>query len=382
VAKIALVNAPYFSHVGTLMRLTDVLVRQGHEVVVWAPERCRERVQAWEGTFELHEPDMPHVKGLGFAAELTARTAHRSEALIEQLFRHDVDLLIHDSQAPWAQVAGDYLGVPRLVSHPLFPDVLHYHTPSDAQLQWPTVDPEEATEQFEANWLAIARRWGVRMNTTMASGGNPTITFTTEELLGDFELQPGWHCVGPLMAPIPAATAPGPRPLVYVCFGTSYNGRPALFNTVIAGLADEPVDVLVSMGNGTLSAADLDPLPANVTVRDFVSAREVLARACVHITHGGCNSVHESLLAGVPMVCIPQGWDQFPLSKRIEALGVAAVVGEDPGAVREATRFLLNNAKARAHASELSEHLRHYDGERRVADVIEAVLSEHATLTA
>jgi MGT family glycosyltransferase len=242
-------------------------------------------------------------------------------------------------------------------------------------------DEAGARERFDASWLSIARRWGVEiqdLDGVFHRTTEPTLAFTTEEIVGDHELQPGWRCIGPLMTPPPQAEPPGERPLVYACFGTSYNFRTELFTAVIEGLAGQPFDVLVSTGGGRIATSELEPLPANVVVREFVAARAVLARATVHITHGGCNSVHESLLAGVPMVCVPQGFDQLPLSQRIEQLGAGSIAAEDPVAIRDGVRALLDSGSARARARELSEHLAGYDGEQRVAAVLERVLSEHA----
>jgi MGT family glycosyltransferase len=375
-AKIALVNAPYFSHVDALTRLARVLAQQGHEVIVWGPARCKEQVEALGATFELQEIEMPQVLGIGFAAELAATTRRLAELLLDQVFAYDVDLLINDCKAPWGQVAADYLGLPRICSNPLFPIIDRYEVASPAPPWWPTSDPKEATARFEANWLSIARTWGVELKAIDSSVAETTITFTTQKILGEFELRPGWHCVGPLLSSPPPAVPPAERPLVYVCFGTSYNKRPDQFQAVISGLADEPVDVLVSAGNGVVSAGDIDPLASNVTWREFVPAREVLARASVHITHGGCNSVHESLLAGVPMVCIPQAFDQFPLARNVKLLGAGVIANEEPTEIRDAVRSLLDGAEARASARELGEHLLRYDGERRVAEVIEQVLTE------
>ena len=127
---------------------------------------------------------------------------------------------------------------------------------------------------------------------------------------------------------------------------------PELFRAVTEGLADEPCRrARIRWAAGQVSAADLEPLPANVVVRDFVPARDMLARADVHVTHGGINSVHECLLAGVPMVFIPQAYDQFPLAGRIDLLGAGQVTEEDPEAIRDAVRWLLADespAKARA----------------------------------
>ena len=40
----------------------------------------------------------------------------------------------------------------------------------------------------------------------------------------------------------------------------------------------------------------------------------------IFITHGGLNSVQEGLLAGIPLILIPQQCDQFDNAKRIEEL--------------------------------------------------------------
>jgi UDP:flavonoid glycosyltransferase YjiC (YdhE family) len=111
-------------------------------------------------------------------------------------------------------------------------------------------------------------------------------------------------------------------------------------------------------------------MPPNVVVRESVTAREVLARASIHVTHGGCNSVHESLLAGVPMVCLPQAFDQIPLSRRVAQLGVGAIAEEDPGAVASAVLSLLGDGRAHARTRATSESLQRYDGETRVAAAI------------
>ena len=82
-------------------------------------------------------------------------------------------------------------------------------------------------------------------------------------------------------------------------------------------------------------------------------AREVLARASVHITHGGCNSVHETMLAAVPMVVLPQAFDQFPMARAISNLGIGVGAEEEPFEVREAVRLLLESDKAQTAAREV-----------------------------
>jgi MGT family glycosyltransferase len=284
-------------------------------------------------------------------------------------------------------VAGDHLGVPRIVSHPMFPIVSPEHVRSDEEWDLPAPHPAEAQERFEASWRAIAQRWGVELGDTVgiihsAWTSETVVAFTTEEMVGDWGLPDGWHCIGPLLEPPPPRVPAGERPLVYVCFGTSFNGRPELFRAVVEGVRDEPYDVLVSMGDGRLSADDLGPLPANVVVRDFVPGRDMLARAAVHVTHGGNNSVHESLLAGVPMLFIPQAYDQFPLAWRVDQLGAGAVAAEDPANIRAGIRWLIEDESPTKRANELAQHLVDFDGEARVAALIEGVLAGDEALSA
>ena len=380
-----MVHVPFYSHVGALMRLTGVLVRQGHEVFVAGPRHSREQVEACGAAFEEHEPPMPGTPGLGYVAELAGTAERFAEQFVERLFALDPDLLIHDSQTPWARIAGEYLGLPRIVSYPMFPAAIAYAKPSRSNPWLPEPDPRDSRAQFEAHWLGIARRWGVEIETAhnvIHSAAEITITYTTPRIVGAIELSPGWRCVGPLMTPAPPTLPRSERPLIYACFGTAYNTRPELFNAVAAALAEQPVDVLISTGNGILSTAELDPMPANVTLRPFVPARQVLARASVHITHGGCNSVHESLLAGVPMVFTPQAYDQFPLAQSIELLGAGVITDEHPHDIRDAVDLLLHSQKAHNRTQELAQHLAHYNGEDAVAELIETALTEDSATVA
>jgi MGT family glycosyltransferase len=379
------VQVPFYSHSAAGMRLAGVLMDKGHEVTAWGPDRHRKEIETLGATFELHEPTMPRTAGLGFPMELLETTEQLAEGLVEQFFEYEIELVVHDSQAPWARVAGDYLGLPRIVAHPMFPIVAPYAKPSRAD---PFLEPpsdEEAMARFRASWRSIARRWGVEIEDDQRAIHSPAphmLAFTTETIVGDSELPPTWTFVGPLMSPPPPTVEPTGRPLVYVCFGTAYNARPEAFRAVISALATEPVDVLVSTGRGKwMSAAKLRPLPENVTVRRFVPAREVLSRASVHITHAGCNSVHETLLAGVPMVCMPQAFDQFPLSRAVQVLGAGLVAEEDPFEIREAVRLLLASDKPRSRARELGEHLATYDGAGRLEALVERVLGEHSLLS-
>ena len=380
-ARIGIVNVPFYSHVGAATRLAGTLVRQGHTVVAWGPEWSRGWIDGVGARYERHEPPMPKVRGhVAFVASLASTTEEIVDGLIEELFEAELDLVVHDSQVPWARVAAEYLGLPRIVSHPMFPIVTPRRVSFDGEEALPIEDPDDARTTFERSWLAIAQRFGVELGNwdgvihDTSDDKEATVVFTTEQIVGK-ALKPGWHCIGPLMPTRPRVTPEPERPLVYACFGTSFNRRTKQFEAVIEGLAGEPVDVLVSTGGGQIRAESFRALPANVVVKDFVDGREVLTRASAHITHGGCNTVHESLLAGVPMLCIPQGYDQFPLTRRVELLGAGRIVEEEPEQIRDGVRWLLGDDAPRSRAQELARHLVDYDSMARVAELIGRVLA-------
>ena len=60
------------------------------------------------------------------------------------------------------------------------------------------------------------------------------------------------------------------RPLVYVTLGTVFNARSGdLFERLLAGLADVPADVLVTVGRD-VDPAEFGPQPAHVRVESYV----------------------------------------------------------------------------------------------------------------
>lgn len=96
------------------------------------------------------------------------------------------------------------------------------------------------------------------------------------------------------------------RPLVYVSFGTIFHRRPDLLRTVITGAAATGARVIAAVGD----LAEELALPDDVLTAPYLPQREVLERADAFITHGGYNSVAESIRAVTPMLVIPLAVDQ------------------------------------------------------------------------
>lgn len=107
------------------------------------------------------------------------------------------------------------------------------------------------------------------------------------------------------------------RPLVYVSFGTIFYRQPALLRTVITGAAATGAQVIAAVGD----LAEVLALPDDVLTAPYLPQREVLARADVFITHGGYNSVAESIRAATPMLVIPLAVDQPVQAHFVDSAG-------------------------------------------------------------
>ncbi|MEV8376385.1 glycosyltransferase [Kribbella sp. NPDC056861] len=96
------------------------------------------------------------------------------------------------------------------------------------------------------------------------------------------------------------------RPVVFVSFGTIFYRRPELLRTVILGALATGAQVIAAVGD----LADELKLPDEVVTAPYLPQREVLERADVFVTHGGYNSVAESIRAATPMLVVPLAVDQ------------------------------------------------------------------------
>jgi UDP:flavonoid glycosyltransferase YjiC (YdhE family) len=165
------------------------------------------------------------------------------------------------------------------------------------------------------------------------------------------------------------------RPTVLVSMGTVFHRTPRIYEAVVDGLRDEPVNLVVAVGFDQ-DPGRFGPLPPNVRVESYLPLASLLPRCDVFVTHGGFNSVKESLAAGVPMVLIPISADQPYSAERCGALGVGVVVGPDERsavAVRWAVRAVLADRGYARRAQEMQRDMAALPGRRHAVSLLEAL---------
>jgi len=174
-------------------------------------------------------------------------------------------------------------------------------------------------------------------------------------------------------------TNPGHMPVVYFTLGTIFNLESGdLFQRVLAGLRDLPIDLVVTVGR-ELDPAVLGPQPEHVRVEQFVPQATLLPHCDLVISHGGSGSVIGALAFGVPQVLIPMGADQIHNAQRGRELGFARVldpIGVTPGKIRETVTEMLADQASRDRARNLRDEIAALSGSGHAVTLLEKLVPE------
>jgi UDP:flavonoid glycosyltransferase YjiC (YdhE family) len=189
-------------------------------------------------------------------------------------------------------------------------------------------------------------------------------------------LGPSWHNVqasirgteGAWEADLPD----GDGPLVYLSLGSLGSADVGLMQRLIDVLGASSYRVIVSMGprSGELTLAP------NMVGQEFLPQTAVLPLVDVVITHGGNNTVVESLYFAKPMVLLPLFWDQHDNAQRMHetCFGVRLATYEhSPEELLGAIEHLRSSFTLDARLDACSQRLREFDGCGFAASQIEQV---------
>lgn len=174
----------------------------------------------------------------------------------------------------------------------------------------------------------------------------------------------------------PAEGRPASGATVYVTFGTLFNRRSDALRTAVLAAASVAEDVLVTVGRGA-DPGDLGPVPDHVRVEHFVPQAEVLPTCAAVVCHGGSGTLLAALAHGIPVVCLPQGADQFANAANVGRVGAGVAVSgsaADRSGLSEATAQVLRDPAPRRAAQLLAQEIAGMPGSAETARAIEALV--------
>src|SRR5262249_6452079 len=118
----------------------------------------------------------------------------------------------------------------------------------------------------------------------------------------------------------------------------------------------------------------LGTLPGDPVVVRYAPQLELIRRATLTLSHGGLNTVLESLARGVPLIVLPVTNDQPGVGARVEWSGTGKAIPVGRVSVRRlpaAIREVLETSRYRGHARDLQTRIAAGHGLERAADLIE-----------
>lgn len=373
--NILVVCVPAAGHLNPLLPLVEALVAQGDRVVVatgtdpgGAVARSgAEFCQAGKGEMDWFATFQSRVRGFpgdGLAPErinyyfiprlfADIAAADMIDDVVACGRQLAPDLVLYETYAFAGPLAADLLGVPGI--HHLIGPML------------PHAVLELANDALCPLWRSFGRDapsyGGIYRGITIevSPPSFETLRIPSGERLA---LRPA-----PLPEREPIASSP---PLVYVTLGTFFGGNLDVFRTVLAGLATEALEVVVTVGADQDPGA-LAPAPENARVERFIPQAELLPRCSAVIHHGGSGTMFGSLAHGVPQVVIPQGADNFLNGDLVAGAGAGKVLipGEvTPERVRDAVRSVLEEASYADAARRLATEVAAMPAAAEVAQVL------------
>ncbi|SEQ90639.1 UDP:flavonoid glycosyltransferase YjiC, YdhE family [Lentzea xinjiangensis] len=255
-------------------------------------------------------------------------------ALVPRLRALRPDLVVCDVLALGAGMAAELLGLPwaQLSPHPLYepsrglPPMGSGLAPGtgvrgrlrDAVLRAMTA---RSIRRGERQRAVVRRRIGLP-----ARGPGPVVRLIAT--LPALEVpRPDWpadaHVVGPLLweaSRRETRPSPGVAPLVMIAPSTAWTGATGMAEMALAALDGLAVRAVVS----TFA-------PAPATLPEWVSSgpggqEALLRQSAVLVCGGGHGMLVKALLAGVPVVVVPGGGDQWEMANRVARQGSGVVV--------------------------------------------------------
>lgn len=163
----------------------------------------------------------------------------------------------------------------------------------------------------------------------------------------------------------------GRAPRVYVSFGSFLSARADSLARVVEALRDRPWRVALALG--VADREQVGELPEGWLARPHLPQVAILEHVDLVVTHGGNNTVTETLRAGAPMVVAPFSTDQFAGAEALSRAGLARVIdpnASSPSRIAETLDRVLREKGPRRRAARLGRRLRSREGPERAVELL------------
>lgn len=334
--KAVFCNIPAHGGINPLLATVAELVRRGEEIVYFATEEFREKIEKTGALFRPYKGKIDKVEVINndmikFVDLLLEMTVDKLDHNLDDIRREEPDYLVHDSMCMWGKCAATLLDLPAVSlmhTYPttetsmalsfdalrLLPGMIRYAVASRR-------DPNSAERRLKSSYGIDLDLRDILVN---RQGLN--LVFTSKCMEPKIYDSEDTYCfVGPsLFFREDASTFPfsdlSGRKVVYASLGTVHSDNPRFYELCMEALGESEYLVVMSVGRG-VDISQFAEVPENFTIRRSVPQQKLLGFVDLFITHSGMNSVNEALCYGVPMLLLPHHIEQKAIARRVVRLG-------------------------------------------------------------
>ena len=332
-------NLPLHGHVNPSLSLVKRLIENGHEIHYFSGDSFKDKIEATGAIYHPYPGPMEALKGFESGNWIDALDGLYSfmddqlNQLLEQCQKDPANYLIYDFMCPWGKVLRSHLGLPAVSLFATFmlrPELLPWMSGTLFQLPKHIAKRKRLALKTIARGFKSKRDFGISipMLSALANEGDCNFIYTSRELHpgGKYIRNPGFHFLGNHndhdTSNFCNSYRKGDKPYIYASLGTLYHHNQQFFQNVVQAFSDKPqFQVVISLGGEQNSSLRGTQIPDHIRVESFVPQIGILKECDVFITHSGMNSVSESIIAGTPMVLVPQQQEQWVIADRIAKLG-------------------------------------------------------------
>lgn len=390
-------NIPYHGHINPTLPLIRELVHRGENITYFSIPAFADRIEATGAEYRAYSASQSfeqsrtvahtiHVGGL--VAEATYDLLPEVLSSVEQ---ERPDYLLFDMSAPWGNIASRRFDIPAVASFPHLP------------FFWRTILSDRRVfrkmigsirpgygywRRLQQQTKKIVKDYHLRKLqdvNVLSSSAESNIVFSSRYFQPYQEhFDESYLYVGPVIEtnrqeePI-TISKDGEKKLIYIAVGTVYEANLQFLRNCLRAFTDNRYEVILSVGRA-IDPAIFEPIPPNFTVAQYVPQLSILQQADVFITHGGMNSIAESVTYGVPMIVVPNTLEQSINAARVEQLGAGLYLGPNQLNVEHLQKIVkkvLTDPSVSKGLERIQNSFSKAGGVERAADAIQAFKQRH-----
>jgi len=357
-AKLLFVAQPAMGHMNSLFTIAGKMKAKGHEIHFSCPavKKAEDAIKANEFDYIKVRPALSSI-GLFFLPLFSgyAETYFAMKQFFSGLDHYSsVYKQILEELRPDAVIADfSYIG-PCLAAELLqIPYVVIYH--AGLCFSGPGIPPFGSGLEIDGDWGQQGEKYITKnarlekaidkkisktrkklglpegMQTYATSPASPWLTLvTTSDAIEAprHEMSPTTFFIGPCFAGrkniqqpnFPFSDISTEKPVIYVSLGTVFNKKPKVFKKLIDAFSHGKYQLIVSAGEAFEKLKAMN-LQSHVLLFQQVPQVDLLPKVDAVISHGGNNTVNETLAAGKPLIVMPVGGEQGDNASKIVYLG-------------------------------------------------------------